>query len=133
MWPFKKKQPNVVGHNPMDCVFKTILKDIEELPVEDWDWDWDWSFRIEHYTPIHKKYTLVASLKAATAWVSGVSSDLFSHRQERTLYRKLQEIHKKKQQIKHQREEEEAKKRLALQFPHCFPSKHTPQSPLDRI
>ena len=127
MWPFnlfkkkeKTQQAPVKETASMDCVFKSIMADFETGSIDDWQFSFG-SRGFEYYKNLKKDYSIICYYNDDTAWLSGLHyENCFTSSQQKTLYRKCQEVWKAKQQIEKCIRTADEQKLLKSKFPKCF-------------
>ena len=122
MWPFKKKiqqaPPDNTGGS-MDCVFKSIMADLESLNIAEWEFTYN-NHKWEYYKNRKKDYIIVCYGYLSEAWLSGIDDSFFTPSQQKTLYKKCQEIWRTGQEAKKATKKIEDEKKLKSLFPKCF-------------
>ena len=127
MWPFnlfkkkeKTQQVPVKETVSMDCVFKSIMADFENGSIDDWQFIYS-DHKWEYYKNRKKDYTITCYSRDNTAWLSGIHYDsCFTSSQQRTLYRKCQELWRAQQKVKDDARKVEEQTLLKSMFPKCF-------------
>ncbi len=126
MWPFnlfkkkeKTQQAPVKETASMDCVFKSIMADLESLNLTDWEFSYN-NYKWEYYKNRKKDYIIVCYSRLSQAWLSGIDDSFFTPSQQRTLYKKCQELWRVGQEAKKAAKKIEDEKELKSLFPQCF-------------
>ncbi len=121
MWPFKKKTQQASDNTDgsRDCVFKSIMADLEGLNLTDWEFTYE-NYKWEYFKNRKKDYSVVCQSRFSQAWLSGIDDSFFTPSQRRTLYKKCQELWLVGQEAKKVAEKIEDEKKLKSLFPKCF-------------
>jgi len=125
MWPFKKKikpadKPKVAEKpNPYDCIYKSIIADLDELNIADWKFEYQDS-HWEYFHNTKKNYSLKCYDDGKEGWLVGVHYNNFSMFQQRAIYRKCQNMWQAMQDEKDRIRKERELKEIKSVFPDCF-------------
>jgi len=120
MWPFTKKiKVKQTEKINMDCVFNSIISDLDEKRIEDWKHQYErggW----EYFRNLKKGYKLICYTDA-TGWLFPLRhNECFTNTQKRIIYEKCQEISQLQAKIEKENERQKNEETLKTLFPDCF-------------
>jgi len=125
MWKFKFTKPKpVLSVAPetvvaeastinIDCVYLSILNDLEPANVNDWACNHNW------YGNQRKGYIILCNSDLKTATVARMFNNIFTTSQERTIYKKCKDMERLKDEEKSIRDHLADLETLKSNFPHC--------------
>jgi len=121
MWPFKKKPTPVLS-----CVAQSILKDLSELPFEEWTFTESKGICNRCYQTFSHpkvKYSLFTRLydeKDCYVSIIEIRLNVLSEFDKKTIWNKLRWIEYQKDKAKLAAIKKEDEKQLKEYFPQCF-------------